>query len=392
MTATLFHEADILEFAEGRVGDLFGSRYALIDSLRRRVRVPGPPMMAISRVTSIQGEFGRLRGARIVTEYDIPDPFWNSVNGHVSASVLDPQGIQFLAGWLGVDLITNGECSYRWVAGQLSYYGALPAVGQRVETEIRLLRSNQRAGSIVCSIEFEVRVADNCVLKGDRCLVGFFSDEQLSKTIENTSTPSPPSTMARSFRPPLEWKSRVLEPADLVRLSRGEIADVFTEDHAVGGTERTLRLVPRIGQFVDRVYGIDITGGARGLGYCEGEFRLDPLHWAVRAHFKDDPVFPGPCMLEGATQLLQVYALAVGLQAWVHDGRFQPVVDRPIYVRFWSQLVPRNQILLYRASVIDVAVGSEPFLVADIDCVSEGSVVGRIEGLGIRIAPRQGAP
>jgi len=384
---SLFDEADIMEFAEGRVANVLGPHYAPIDDLPRRIRIPGPPFLAVSRVTHLSGEHGQLKGARIRTEFDIPDPGWSAVDGQACSLSLDPQGIQFLAAWLGVDFENRGERSYRWVEGRLTYLGSMPRAGQRVEYDIQIVQSFRRGRSTLFRAEFLAMVAGRPVLKTDRCTIGFFSDEELAKstgiaehhrTLRNASGPT--------FAAPLASLGRPLETMDLIALARGQIAEVMSPIHATGGRNPSLRIPPPIVQFIDRVTRVEHTGGAYGLGFSAAELRLDPRHWAVRAHFKDDPVFPGPCMLEGAMQLLQLHALSLGLQTAVTGARFQPLVNRSIFARFRSQVLARHQLLSFRADVVEVGLLPEPYLIADVDLIDDCRVVGRIEGLGVRMS------
>jgi len=382
----LFNEADIMEFAEGRVANVLGPKFAPIDALPRRVRIPGPPFMAISRVTRISGSFGKLKGARIRTEFDIPDPAWNAVDGQASYLALDAQGILFLAGWLGIDFENSGKRAYRWVDARLTYLASMPRAGQRVEYDIHVTHSFHVGNATLFRAEFLARVDDRPVLKTDRCTIGFFSDEDLAggggitarhRTVREPNHPT--------FGAPLGPPGRSLETTDLVALARGEIAQVMSPAHACGGRNPSLRIPPPIVQFIDRVTRIEATGGAYGLGMSEAEFRLDPQHWAVRAHFKDDPIFPGPCMFEGAMQLLQLHALSLGLQTAVTGARFQPLLHRPVMARFRAQVEPRQQMFSYRADIVEIGLSPEPYLVADVDLIDDEHVVGRIEGLGVRM-------
>lgn len=387
----LFGEADIMEFAEGRVANVLGQEYAAIDKLPRRVRVPGPPFMAVSRVTHMSGTHGKLEDARIRTEYDIPDPAWNAVDGQVSYLSLDAQGVLFLVGWLGIDFENQGRRAYRWLDAQLTYLGPMPQAGQRVEYDIHIKQSFRNGDATLFKTDFLAHVDGQPMLKIEHCTAGFFTYEELAKGAGITDQHRTPRKVTQSgFRAPLAPPARALENADLIALSRGDIAQVLSPAHATGGRNPSLRIPPPVIQFIDRVTRIE-SGGAYGLGVSEAEFRLDPQHWAIRAHFKDDPIFPGPCMMEGAFQLLQIHALALGLQTAVSDARFQPLPNRPILVRFRAQVLPQNQLFRYRADIVEIGLSPEPYLIADIDLIDNGRVVGRVEGLGIRLVG-QSAP
>ncbi|WP_265583752.1 hypothetical protein [Chitinimonas koreensis] len=382
----LFDEADVMEFAEGRVANVLGPHYAPVDALPRRVRIPGPPFMAVSRITHLSGTYGQLEGSRIRTEYDIPDNAWNAVDGQASYLSLDAQGVLFLAGWLGIDFENRGNRAYRWLDAQLTYLGPMPRAGQRVEYDIHIHQAFRNGDATLFRTDFLARVDGRPVLKIDHCTAGFFTYEELARGAGITDqhrNRRPPA--AQPFAAPLAPPGRPLERADLNALARGAIAEVLSPAHAAGGRNPALRIPPPVIQFIDRVVRIDAAGGACGLGRSEAEWRIDPQHWAIRAHFKDDPVFPGPCMLEGAVQLLQLHALALGLQTAVAGARFQPVAGRPILVRFRAQVVPRNQLFTYRADIVEIGLGPEPYLIADIDLIDEGRVAGRVEGLGVRL-------
>ncbi|PHV12099.1 beta-ketoacyl synthase N-terminal-like domain-containing protein [Chitinimonas sp. BJB300] len=382
----LFNEADVMEFAEGRVANVLGSRYAPIDALPRRVRIPGPPFMAVSRITHLSGSYGKLEGSRIRTEYDIPNPAFNAIDGQASYLSLDAQGVLFLAGWLGIDFENQGNRAYRWLDAQLTYLGNMPRAGQRVEYDIHIVQSFRNGDTTLFRTDFMAHVDGKPVLKIDHCTAGFFTYDELAKgagiTDQHRTKRQPAMT---AFTAPLAPPARILENKDLLALARGEIGEVMSPAHASGGRNPSLRLPPPVIQFIDRVVRIETAGGTCGLGYSEAEWRIDPQHWAIRAHFKDDPVFPGPCMLEGAMQLLQTHALALGLQTTITGGRFQPVVGRPVLVRFRAQVSPQNQIFGYRADIVEIGLTPEPYLIADVDLIDNGRVAGRVEGLGIRL-------
>ncbi|WP_266159889.1 beta-ketoacyl synthase N-terminal-like domain-containing protein [Dyella silvatica] len=385
-TAALYDESAVMEFAEGRVSHVFGPAYAAADRMPRRLRLPGPPFLALSRVTQLSGTHGQLHGSHIRTEFDIPNPAWNAVDGQTVYLALDAQGVLFLASWLGIDAQNQGRRAYRWLDATLTFLGNTPLAGECVEYDINIVESFRNGDALLFKTEFLARTRDRPLLKIERCTAGFFTYEELA-----TGAGIGPQHMSRRqpaaapFVPPLQPPSRPLETADLVALAAGDIAQVLSPAHACGGRNPSLRMPPTIMHMIERIAYIHSTGGVCGLGRSAAEFRLDPLHWAIRAHFKDDPVFPGPCMLEGAFQLLQAHALALGLASGLRDARFQPVIERPVEVRFRAQVLPRNQLFGYRAEIIAIGLSPEPYLIADIDLLDEGRVAGRIEGLGVRL-------
>ena len=72
----VWDEADLLEFARGNITNIFGEDYQIIDSYARRVRLPLPPYLLVSRVTKINAKKGEFRPCSLTTEYDIPTNAW----------------------------------------------------------------------------------------------------------------------------------------------------------------------------------------------------------------------------------------------------------------------------------------------------------------------------
>ena len=64
----------------------------------------------------------------------------------------------------------------------------------------------------------------------------------------------------------------------------------------------TLRMVAEIDVF-------DPKGGPSGLGFIRGGIEVDPGAWFFKAHFYQDPVWPGSLGLEAFQQLLRYIAV-----------------------------------------------------------------------------------
>ncbi|MBY0273871.1 hypothetical protein K2Z84_00910 [Candidatus Binatia bacterium] len=381
----LFDEADLMEFAEGRVSNVLGALFAPVDLYRRRVRLPSPPFMALSRVVEISGVPGTMKDATIRTEYDIPGHAWNALDGQASQLTLDPQGALVLAAWLGIDFESKGARAYRWVDADLTYCDRLPRVGERIDYEIHFGQSVVIGESRIVRGRCRAYVEGRITVDAPRMTIGFFTDEALEFPVNWVPRRTLRAQSLQNDRPRM-WPARgSLERVDLLALSHGHLAEVFSRAVPADARNPSLRLPSAILQFVDRVAAMSTSGGVCGLGSIEAEWVVNPDHWAVRSHFKDDPIVAGPCMVEGAVQALHIYALAVGLHRGVSAGRFEPVVNSRVSIRFGAQVRARGQVLRYCVDIVDVQLRPDPSLVADVEIVDEGAVVGRIEGLGVRI-------
>ena len=49
-------------------------------------------------------------------------------------------------------------------------------------------------------------------------------------------------------------------------------------------------------------------GGPKGLGFVKGSIEVDPEAWFFKAHFFEDPVWPGSLGCESFLQLLKAFA------------------------------------------------------------------------------------
>ena len=61
-------------------------------------------------------------------------------------------------------------------------------------------------------------------------------------------------------------------------------------------------------RMIDRVDALVLDGGPHGLGVVRGSTQVDPDAWFFKAHFLDDPVWPGSLGLESLLQLLKIVA------------------------------------------------------------------------------------
>ena len=98
-------------------------------------------------------------------------------------------------------------------------------------------------------------------------------------------------------------------------------------------------------RMVDRITAYIPDGGSKGLGLVVGAIAVDPEFWFFKAHFYQDPVWPGSLGLESFLQLLkfaawkrwggtarpwQTVALNKG-HSWVYRGQVLPT-DREVTV------------------------------------------------------------
>ena len=68
----IFSTQDLVEFAEGEIGKVFGEQYNIIDSYSRRVRLPTTDYLLVTRVSDLDAKVNEYKKSYMATEYDIP--------------------------------------------------------------------------------------------------------------------------------------------------------------------------------------------------------------------------------------------------------------------------------------------------------------------------------
>ena len=113
---------------------------------------------------------------------------------------------------------------------------------------------------------------------------------------------------------------------------------------------------PREGPFpddrlrmIDRIDCYAADGGPHGLGFIEGRKVVDPDEWFFKAHFYQDPVWPGSLGLEAFLQLLKFAAA----QRWPDskNGRFLACPGKRHRWRYRGQVAPSSREVIVQAVI-----------------------------------------
>ncbi|MGI5453400.1 beta-ketoacyl synthase N-terminal-like domain-containing protein [Streptomyces sp. CA-249302] len=397
----VWDEHDLLEFAVGKVGNVFGPRFARIDGYDRRVRLPAPPYLFATRVTQLDAEPGEFRPSFIRTEYDVPEDAWYAVDGQVPPAVTIEAGQcdLLLISYLGADFTNRGQRVYRLLDSSLSFVGDLPRTGQTLRYDIWIDQFVRQGDTLLFFFHYDCYADGELILKLNNACAGFFTDEELESSpglVQGRVAPGLKTTAdpGRSQFKPLAVTDRTaLTAADLDALAEGRVADVFGPGHRQPpGCNTSLRLPARPLLMADEVTLLDRKGGSHGLGRIEAVKELVPDEWYFTSHFPDDPVLAGSLVAEGAVQLLELYALSLGLHLTLPDARFQPVPGLRTEVKVRGQITPRNARIEYRIDITELTLLPRPSLVADVVVLRDGTPSIGVTGLGIRLREKPGTP
>ena len=281
----LFHYHRILAFATGKPSDAFGDRYRVFDAERRIARLPGPPYQFLDRIVSIEDckPWQLSAGGTIEAEYDVPADAWyfaaNRQREMPFAILLEValQPCGWLAAYLGSALTSDTDLSFRNLGGRGQRLRDVHAGAGTLTTRVTITSVSRSGGMIIQNYDLEVRDRKGPVYRGDT-VFGFFSAQALSDQVGIRD--------ADLYEP---------EPRTNPQQAPGAVPDYPPfPDTAMRMLTQVTRHLP--------------DGGRHGLGFIEGKTAVDASAWFFKAHFFQDPVWPGSLGLESFLQLLKVAA------------------------------------------------------------------------------------
>ncbi|MFX0578280.1 beta-ketoacyl synthase N-terminal-like domain-containing protein [Nocardia nepalensis] len=395
----IWDEKDVLEFANGSVAAVFGPQFAPIDGYATRVRLPQPPYMFVTRVTELEATTGRFEPSFIRAEYDVPRDAWYTVDGQVPAAVAAEAAGQskfLLLGYLGIDFRNQGSRVYRVLGGTLKFHRELPHEGQTLRYDLWIDRFVWNGDTPLVFFHCRGYVDDELLLELENAGAGFFTEAELNVPGGVVTSDSEDRRRAKptrtSFKPLAYTARQHIGPTDLDLLAGGQVAQVFGAPYDQDGCNPSLRLTGQRLRMVDEVTVLDRCGGRRGLGSLTAVKRLTPDDWYFRCHFRDDPVVPGSLLGAGCVQILQVYALYLGLQLCLPDARFQPMTGLQTQVKVRGQITPDCRMLRYEADITEVTLVPRPTVIADILIYDGDRPLTSIRNLGIQLREKPGTP
>jgi PfaB family protein len=388
----LFDEKELLEFAEGKVGRVFGSEYASVDSYPKRARLPLPPFLFVSRVTKLDAKKGCFEPCSIETEYDIPQHAWYAFDGQVPIAIpLEASHSSiFLVSYLGIDFEAKGQRVFRNLGGSTTFLGDAPRIGDTLRCRTRINSFSRFGETFLLFFTYECFVGERMFLKMESG-GGLFSQQELERgqgIITNEREKQKERIQQQHFQPLLSCPKTVFDPEDFAHLAAGDLAACFGSNYEQNGRNTSLCMPPLPIRMFDRVLSLDSQGGNWGLGSVIAEKTLDPQHWYFNCHFKDDYCLPGTLLTEGCTQLLAFYMLYCGLQTQTNDARFQPVTNVPQIGRYRGQIQPIKAKLTYRLEVTEIGLTPKPFAMANATIEFEGKTITMLKNIGICLSEK----
>jgi len=389
--------ADLRDFAEGRIADVFGEAYAIIDTYPRRIRLPMEPYLLVTRVTGLNAERGAFKPASMTIEFEIPYDAWYASNGQVPAAViLEPsQAYLLLISYMGMDFETKGTRVCRLLDGTLTFMDDMPEAGDTLRYEIRIDAFTSMGGAPLFFCSYDCFLGDRLIVRMRRGCVGLFADEALETAPGIVRTEQElaerKNIKKRCFEPLLKTARTRFDRADLLALARGDESTCFGPTYDPGATNPLPGFAAASILMLDRVVALDPGGGAWGLGLIVAEKDFSPTDWYFACHFKDDPCMPGSLMCEGCFQLVKFYMLFLGLQQCTRKARFQPARRLAQQVRCRGQVTPGCDRITYRMEIKEIDLSPFPRAIADVDVLWGDKIVVEFKYLGVDMVEKDTA-
>jgi len=338
----VYDDKSILAFSDGEPSAAFGAAYRPFDSdgSRRIARLPRPPYQFLDRITAVKGEpFVMRAGAHCEAQFDLTPEAWFFGAGRqrrlpfavLLEVLLQPCG--WLAAYVGSALTAKTDLRFRNLGGEGEVLASIEAGFDVLTTRVSLTGVAPAGGMIIQQYSMEMISERLGPVYAGTTSFGFFSAEALTQQVGLGDVVLPrPEPMPRASPVPL--------PRQAPFPGSG------------------WRMLDRVDVYLPR-------GGPAGLGWLEGSIDVDPSAWFFKAHFRDDPVWPGSLGLEALLQLMAVAAadrwdvaefaaVPVGARhRWTYRGQVAPSASR-VEVAGWITSVDEVRRVLTASGVLSV--------------------------------------
>ena len=242
----------MLAFAWGRAQDVFGRRFIDHDGARRWPRVPGPPLLFLTRITKIEADMMKPQaGAWIESEYDVLEGSWFfNENGYPTMPfvVLLEAALQ-PSGWLMFYVVPEGgrlDYYLRNLDGTATVYEELPQGCATLRVRAEFVSTAQLGGTRLFTTALRSFVGTRCISE-IHSTFGLFPSEALQ---EQAGVPVTP-----------EESERIAAPGGFYLDLTAQPARYFTG---------SLRLPGTMLRMIDRVTALDPGGaGWASVGFAQ---------------------------------------------------------------------------------------------------------------------------
>ncbi|MCO4782945.1 MAG: hypothetical protein KC646_11530 [Candidatus Cloacimonetes bacterium] len=388
----IWNKEDILNFSHGKIADVFGPEFDIIDTYKQRTRFPSPPYLLVDRIMEIDGKLHEFKPSSVVTEFDVKPEDWFLIGDRcpISVCIESGQADLWLISFLGIDHKVKGERVYRLLGADFTFFDDFPKAPCTLRYEIHIKSFTQNDGTWLFFFD-GVGYCDGVkFIEWVNGCAGYFTPAELSEKKQYKMPVWSKPENAIEYNPVRICRKQDFNKNEIRALVDGNIYECFGQGFEVPFKEDAAHqnTFPKWSNhdicMVDNIH-IRRTDGMHGLGYIEADLALDDNHWYFTSHFVGDNVMPGTLMLDGCSQILEFYLLYLGFGFQARGGRFRPILNNQIKVKCRGQVIPGMKDLKYYLHITKIEPGHNPKVWADAVLTSEGKEVVIIDSLGFEI-------
>ena len=155
----LYNREQVITMTDTSMSAVLGEKYKDVDHYPIRARMPLPPFMFVSRIISIDAEYGVFRPSSIVAEFDLDeDCVFRSGDTNICPLIASEAShiAIFLIAYMGLDAISKGTLSYRAIDSSMTAYSERPfRVGDTLRTVLKINRFVKNGSTTLLFFTFE---------------------------------------------------------------------------------------------------------------------------------------------------------------------------------------------------------------------------------------------
>ncbi|MEK6643181.1 MAG: beta-ketoacyl synthase N-terminal-like domain-containing protein [Planctomycetota bacterium] len=392
-----FDRTACLEFARGKVANVLGPEFAIVDTYAARVRLPDEPLMLVDRILTVEGEKASLTHGRLVTEHDVLPGAWylDGDRCPICITVEAGQADLFLSGYLGIDFVAKGERTYRLLDATVQFHRGLPRPGETIRYDICIDRFVRQGGTYLFFFEFDGSIDGSLVLTMRNGCAGFFTKQEIAYSHGIVLSTDELAEQTGTTTAGFAWPCLAMKPNDSIEssyddarlsaLRQGDISTCFGPAFANLGLKNPLRLPGGRMKLIDRVLELDPHGGRYGLGKVVAEADVKPDDWYLTCHFVDDMVMPGTLMYECCAHALRFFLMRMGWIAEADGVAFEPIPGVSSGLRCRGPVTPRTKKVTYQIEIKEAGYRPEPYVLADALMSADGRPIVQMKNMSLQM-------
>lgn len=358
----LYNREQVITMTDTSMSAVLGERYKDVDQYPVRARMPLPPFLFVSRIVSIDAEYGIFRPSSIVAEFDLDEDCVFRTGDSLICPLIASEASHiaiFLIAYMGLDAISKGTLSYRAIDSSMTAYSERPfRVGDTLRTVLKINRFVKNGSTTLLFFTFESYNGDELIAITE-ATGGFFTRADLSS---NKGIITPKIKMRKNVEPKefphlSNTEKTTYEKHELDAFYSGDYEGCFGVPPKP--TQKEIYYLPYDLKMIDRITKIDYNGGVYGRGFICGEKQITPNMWPFKAHFKNDPVFPAIITSDGVTQLGMFLFAHAGLMNKFDNANFTMIKGNRVDSKFRGQVRHGYSTLRYEVSVKEVVETQE---------------------------------